>query len=124
MEKNYYQRKSKNHPPQEVIDRIRQELSAPDYPYKIIGLPENPTAEEKLKYELCQTIARYKRENKLSEEELENKIGANSQYTHYILYGWIQQLDLRQLLSYLEKIVYPWQIKIVSEKEKNFPVQK
>ena len=122
MEKE--KRATKNHPPQEVIDRIREELSAPDYPYKNLALPENPTAEEKIKYEICQTIARYKRENNLSEEELENKIGANSQYTHYILYGWIQQLDLRQLLSYLEKISWPWQIKIISEKEKKFPVQK
>jgi len=80
-------RVTKNHPPQDVIDRIREELSAPNYPYKNIALPENPTAEEKLKYEICQTIARYKRENNLTEEELENKIGANSQYTHYILYG-------------------------------------
>ena len=77
----------KNHPPQEVIDGIRKELSSSDYPYKNIGLGENPTAEEKIKYEICQTIARYKRENDLTEEELENKIGANSQYTHYILYG-------------------------------------
>ena len=87
MEQNQYQRKTKNHPPQEVIDKIRKELSAPDYPYKNIGLPENPTAEEKIKYEICQTIARYKRENNLSEEELETKIGANPQYIHYILYG-------------------------------------
>ena len=108
----------KSHPPREVIDRIRRELSAPDYPYKSIGLPENPTAEEKFKYEICQTIARYKRENDLTEEELENKIGANSQYTHYILYGWIQQLDLRQLLSYLEKISWPWQIRIITEVER------
>jgi ribosome-binding protein aMBF1 (putative translation factor) len=77
----------KNHPPQEVINKIREELSAPDYPYKIIGLPENPTAEEKIKYEICQNIARYKRENNLSEEDLAAKIGANSQYIHYILYG-------------------------------------
>ncbi|CAG8805602.1 32744_t:CDS:2 [Gigaspora margarita] len=87
MEQNQYQRKRKNHPPQEVINKIREELSAPDYPYKIIGLPENPTAEEKFKYEICQNIARYKRENNLTEEELENKIGANLQYTHYILHG-------------------------------------
>ncbi|CAH1762978.1 10452_t:CDS:2 [Entrophospora sp. SA101] len=32
-----------------VIDKIREELSAPDYPYKNIDLPENPTAEEKTK---------------------------------------------------------------------------
>ena len=53
-------------------------MRSPDFPNKNIGLGENPTAEEKLKYEICQTIARYKREN---------KIGANSQYTHAILYG-------------------------------------
>ncbi|CAG8603995.1 8470_t:CDS:2, partial [Scutellospora calospora] len=44
-----------------------EELSAPDYPYKNIGLGENPSAEEKIKYEICQTIARYKRENNLTE---------------------------------------------------------
>jgi hypothetical protein len=87
MEQNQYQRKSKNHPPQEVINKIRQELSAPDYPYKIIGLPESPTAEEKMKYEICQTLIRYQRESDLSEVELAERIGANLQYTHYILYG-------------------------------------
>ncbi|CAG8506254.1 10705_t:CDS:2 [Cetraspora pellucida] len=68
----------KNHPPQEVINKIREELSAPDYPYKNIGLGENPTAEEKIKYEICQTIARYKRENNLTDQQLANKMGANS----------------------------------------------
>jgi hypothetical protein len=87
MERNQYQRKSKNHPPQEVISKIRRELSAPDYPYKIMGLPENSTAEEKVKYEICQTLTRYQRESNLTEEKLAEKIGANSQYTHYILYG-------------------------------------
>ena len=113
-------RVKKNHPPLEVINKIRQELSAPDYPHKIIGLGENPTAEEKMKYEICQTLTRYQRENNLTDRELSEKIGANSQYTHYILYGWIQKLDLRQLLSYLEKISCPWQVKIITEKSKSF----
>jgi hypothetical protein len=73
--------------PIEITEKICQEIRNPDFPNKNIGLPENPTAEERFKYEICQTIARYKRKNNLTEEELENKIGANSQYTHYILYG-------------------------------------
>ena len=103
----------------EVINQIREELSSPNYPYKNIGLGENPTAEEKMKYEICQTLTRYQRENNLTDRELSEKIGANSQYTHYILYGRIQQLDLRQLLSYLEKISCPWQVRIITEKSKD-----
>ena len=98
------EKRIKKSPPAEITEKICREMRSPDFPNKNIGLGENPTAEEKLKYEICQTIARYKRENNLTEGELEAKIGANSQYTHAILYGWIQQLDLRQLLSYLEKI--------------------
>lgn len=112
------ERRIKKGPPAEITEKICREIRSPNYPYKNIALPENPTAEEKFKYEICQTIARYKRENNLTEGELENKIGANSQYTHYILYGWIQQLDLRQLLSYLEKISWPWQIKIIAGNER------
>lgn len=112
------EKRIKKSPSVEITRKICQEMRNPYYPYKNVGLGENSTAEEKLKYEICQTIARYKRENNLSEKELENKIGANFRYTHAILYGWIQQLDLRQLLSYLEKISWPWQIKIITEMER------
>jgi len=81
------EKRIKKSPPAEITEKICQEMRSPDFPNKNIGLGENPTAEEKLKYEICQTIARYKRENNLTEGELENKIGANSQYTHAILYG-------------------------------------
>jgi len=36
-------------------------------------LPPNATVAEKAKYKLCKTIARYERENKLSEQKLEKK---------------------------------------------------
>jgi hypothetical protein len=81
------EKRIKKGPPMEVTEKICQEIRSLDFTNKNIGLPKNPTAEEKLKYEICQTISRYKRENSLSEEELKVKIGANSQYTHYILYG-------------------------------------
>jgi hypothetical protein len=81
------EKRIKKDPPMEITEKICQEIRNPDFPNKNVGLGKNPTAEEKIKYEICQTIARYQRENNLTEEELENKIGANSQYTHYILYG-------------------------------------
>ena len=81
------EKRIKKSPPAEITEKICREMRSPDFPNKNIGLGENPTAEEKLKYEICQTIARYKRENNLTEGELETKIGANSQYTHAILYG-------------------------------------
>ena len=123
-EKLNMEKRIKKSPPAEITEKICREMRSPDFPNKNIGLGENPTAEEKLKYEICQTIARYKRENNLTEGELENKIGANSQYTHAILYGWIQQLDLRQLLSYLEKISWPWQIRIITEAEERKAILK
>src|SRR5438132_464739 len=72
-----YQKVTKNHPPQEVINKIREELSAPNFPNKNIGLGENPTAEEKFKYEICQTIARYKRVNKMNSQEIAERIKTN-----------------------------------------------
>jgi hypothetical protein len=39
------------------------------------GLTLNATPVEKAKYEVCQNILRYKRENKLSEKEIAKKLG-------------------------------------------------
>ena len=106
---------NKNHPPIEIINQIRQELSAPDYPYKNIGLKENSSAEEKFKYEICQAIVRYQRENNLSGKELGQRINATAQQVHAIVYGWIDCLGLEQLINYLEKLHLPFQVKIISQ---------
>lgn len=112
---NKFQKVTKNHPPQGVINKIRAELSAPDFPNKNIGLGENPTAEEKFKYEICQSIARYKRVNKLSSQEVIVRIEVSQDQLNDILYGRISHFSLNELVNYLEKLHVPFQVSINNE---------
>ena len=73
-------------PPKEEFERVVKRAQKSDRRTNILLHP-NASAAERVKYNLCKNIARYERENNLTEGELSEKIGANSQYTHYILYG-------------------------------------
>ena len=78
-------------------------------------MPPNATAAEKAKYNLCKTIARYERENKLSEQELAKKLGITHAQVEKILFCHIDKLDLEELVNYTEELVIPLEVKINSK---------
>src|SRR5436189_56719 len=57
------------------LKKVKKELSNPNYKRVNFVLGDDATPLEKSKYEICQNIARYKRENDLSEKEIGKKLG-------------------------------------------------
>jgi predicted XRE-type DNA-binding protein len=99
-------------------------LSDPHYPWGNYALPENASELEKSKYEICQNIARYKRENELAGKELAYELGISLAKLDDILYCRINLLKLDNLASYLEKLQISFHLKIaekINEKRLNNP---
>ena len=80
------------------------QLSDPNYQGGSWFLPENASAEDKLKYEICQGILLYQRQRKLTDEELAKKINLTLPETQDILYYRITHFNLNQLLNCANKL--------------------
>src|SRR5947207_2131072 len=109
--------KNNNHsvfPPQEEFERVVERAKKSDKRTNFL-LPPNATAAEKAKYNLCKTIARYERENKLSEQELAKKLGITHPQTEKILFCHIDKLNLEELINFVEKLAMPLEMKINSK---------
>lgn len=72
---------------------------------------------EKTKYNLCKTIARYERENNLSELELAKKLGITHSQVEKILFCHINKLNLEELMNLVEGLAAPLEVKISSKYE-------
>ena len=68
------------------------------------GLPENPTFEEKAKYELCEKILAYQQDNNLSDKEIAEKIHLTMGKTKDILYCHIDYFTLDILITYASRL--------------------
>src|SRR5215203_266317 len=79
-------------------------LSEPNYPWGNYALPENASELEKSKYEICQIIARYKRENEFNSKGLAYELGISLKKLDDVLYCRIGLLKLDDLAVYLEKL--------------------
>jgi len=98
-------------------------LSDPNYPWGNYALPENASELEKSKYETCQNIARYQRENNLSNKDLAYELGISLTKLDDILYCRINLLKLDNLASYLEKLGVVFHLEIGKEiREKRLEV--
>jgi predicted XRE-type DNA-binding protein len=91
-------------PPEEEIEKVIKRFSDPNYKRVNIGLMPNASELDKVKYNICQSISRYKRINNLTPSKLSQKIGINQAKTDDILFGRINELDLNELVSYTEKL--------------------
>lgn len=101
------------------FERILQELEDP----KSIGsgswaLPANATPLEKTKYNICQNILRYQRENNLSDEEIAKRIDLTQAETEDILFCRIPYFTLDRLITYASQIFEPLEVKIIQAKNK------
>lgn len=108
----------------ETQEEIINRLSDPHYPWGNYALPENASELEKSKYEICQNIARYQRENDLSNKDLAYELGVSLTKLDDTLYCRINLLKLDNLVSYLEKLQIPFHLKIaeeINEKRLNNP---
>src|SRR2546423_12471394 len=87
-------------------------LSDPNYSWGNYALPENASELEKSKYEICQSIARYKRENELTDKQLAYELKVSPSKLDNILYCRINFLNLDNLASHLEKLHIPYHLEI------------
>jgi predicted XRE-type DNA-binding protein len=123
MKKNDFQQSKKElnkkqfaFPPEEELEKVRERISKSDKRTNM-GLPPNATAAEKAKYNLCKRIARYERENKLSEPELAKKLGISHPQVEKILFCHIDKLNLEELINFVEGLAVPLEMKINSKYE-------
>lgn len=99
----------------ETSEETIKRLSDPNYPWGNYALPENASELEKSKYEICQNIACYKRENELTDKELAYELGVSQNKLDSVLYCRINLLKLDELASYLEKLHINFRLQISRE---------
>lgn len=115
MKKN--QNKSQ-YPDPEFKDYLNQ-LASPNYQGGSYMLPENPTPLEKSKHEICRAILLYQQENKISDEELAERMELTLAEIEEILHYRIAFFTLDRLVSYASKLFEkePLTIGVIREKE-------
>jgi predicted XRE-type DNA-binding protein len=67
---------------------------------------------QQAKYNICQKVIRYKRNNKLTTEELAQKIQLTKPETEDILYYRLDYFTLDRLMDYTSKLFSPCEVKI------------
>src|SRR3954469_1596563 len=103
-------------PPQEEFERVVGRAQKNEKRTNFLLSP-NATAAEKAKYNLCKTIARYERENNVSEQELAKKLGIAHSQVEKILFCHIDKLNLEELVNLVERLSMPLEMKINSKYE-------
>lgn len=104
-------------PPEEEMERVIKRFSDPNYKRVNIGLMPNASELDKAKYDICQSISRYKRINNFTPVKLAQKIGLNQAKMDDILFGRISEFDLNELISYTEKLNGHLKIKVDYDSE-------
>ncbi len=97
-------------PPQEEFERVVERVQKSDKRTNI-GLAPNASPIEKAKYDFCQTIARYRRENNLTEKTVAQRLGITSSRLDNILYSHINKFTLDELASYVNNLHIPFELK-------------
>ena len=98
-------------PPKEEFERVVKRAQKSDRRTNILLHP-NASAAERVKYNLCKNIARYERENNLTEKELAKRLGITHSRLEKILFCHIDELSLEELVDYLEKLAIPLKMKV------------
>ncbi|CAG8639606.1 2980_t:CDS:1 [Ambispora gerdemannii] len=91
-------------PPEKEMQKVIKRFSDPNYNRVNIGLTPNASELDKAKYDICQSISRYKRVSNLTPSELAKKLKISKERTDDILFGRISNFDFEELVSYTEKL--------------------
>jgi predicted XRE-type DNA-binding protein len=105
-------------PNKEEIERVTRHFSDPNCKEINIGLTPNASELDRAKYDICQSISRYKRVNKLTPSELAKKIRISKEKIDDILFGRITNFNFEELVFYTEKLKGHLEVKINYEGEK------
>jgi predicted XRE-type DNA-binding protein len=93
-------------PDDKTLDRVRKKLSAKSYSGGNLALPEGASEVERAKYQICQMIAKYQRENEIMQKDLAKKLGVHEARVSQILRGRIATFTLDRLITYAARL-YP-----------------
>ena len=85
---------------EEIIARLESD----NYEGGNVGLPENPTLEERTKYRLCKSILAYQQKNKLSLEKVAKELAISEEELYDICRAKINDFSVARLMFYLEKL--------------------
>jgi len=121
MKKELNNKKQFAFPPEEEMQKVIKRFSDPNYNRVNIGLMPNASELDKTKYNICQSISRYKRVNKLTPGELAKKVKITKEKLDHILFGRITEFNLDELVSYTEKLNGHMEVKINYDGEKVSP---
>ena len=105
-------KKKYSFPDEAEIERVIKRVMQPNYRRINIGLRPDANELDKAKYNICQSISKYKRINKLTPSKLAKKIGINEEKTEDILFGRINSFNLDELAHYTEKLNGHLELKI------------
>ncbi len=97
-------RKKRAFPESKVLTRIRKTLSDPNYRSGNLALPQSASGVDRAKYQICQLIARYRREHGLLQKDLAHQLGVDESRVSDILRGRIEGFTLDRLIGYAEKL--------------------
>jgi predicted XRE-type DNA-binding protein len=118
IKKNSNNRQKFTFPPEEEMERVIKYFSDPNCKEINQGLMPNASELDKTKYNICQSISRYKRINNLTPGKLAKKLEINQEKTDDILFGRISELDLNELVSYTERLNGHLRVKVDYGNEK------
>ena len=107
--------RKRSQPKSKEFKKFLERIEDPNYQGGSWALPENATTTEKIKYDICEKVIKYKREKKLTTEKLAQKISLSLAETEDILYCRIDYLTLDRLLSYTDKLFAPSHLKVIIE---------
>lgn len=105
-------------PPEKEIARVNKIVSKAGFRRVNIGLMPNASELDKTKYNICQSIARYQRENHLEEENLAKRLRISQNKLEEILFCHINKLELEELINHVDKLTGHLEVKINYDGEK------
>src|SRR5436305_10435522 len=102
------------------FEQTLQELEDPNYAGGgFWSLPENPTALERSKYDICQKILAYQQKHKLTDKEIAQRINLTRGEAEDILFCRIDYFTLDRLITYANELFEPLEIKITKAQERS-----
>src|SRR4051794_35491301 len=91
-------------PSEEEIEQMVKEMTQPGYRRVNQVLLPNASTEDKIKYELCQSIIQYAIKKKLTEKQLGEKLRIDQIETEYVLFSHYDKLNLKRLIAYVDSL--------------------
>ena len=101
-------------PDEKTLSRIRDKLSDPAYDGGTHLVPGDASPADRAKYDLCQIIARYRREHGLMQKDIAAKLAVDEARVSQILRGRIESFTLDRLIAYAQKLHPGLRVRIIA----------